>query len=195
MRSSNRPGPTDYGEHLPDELGDLGELADVEELLRAMPLRQPGHAIDARVRGLLGRESERRGRLAWLAAAAAIAIAAGVAPLVWQAVGSGQQHSVSDTVNPAATNNGGGGGRAGGTPAPLARAVYPAPRPLPGLRVERTVDRVTDEGIVGRLGDMPLQRYRRQSVEQVWVIDPQQGTRVRATVPRDEIVVVGVRPF
>ena len=117
-----------------------------------------------------------------------------VAPLAWQVVGVRASREVSGIGHPTTHVE----SRPAGPSAPVTRALYPAsppPHPLPGLRVERTVDRVTDEGIVGRLGDMPLQRYRRQSVQQVWLIDPQQGTRVGATVPRDEIVVVGVRPF
>jgi hypothetical protein len=197
MRNSNRSGPTDHGGgRLPEELADLGELADVEELLRTMPLRRPGATLDARVRATLRRDAARRGRLGWLAAAAAVAIAAGVTPLVWQAVGASGKADAPRAGSSTAIIDVPG---AQPSSAPVTRAVYPAssspPRPLPGLRVERTVDRVTDEGIVGRLGDMPLQRYRRQSVRQVWLIDPQQGTRVGATVPRDEIVVVGVRPF
>jgi hypothetical protein len=189
MRSSNRPGPADFSGRLPDELADLGELAEVEDLLRGMPLRRPDTPLDARVRALLGRRSVARARLAWLGAVAAIAIAAGVAPLVWRAVGvGGRQHVplVVDRPDPV------GGARVA---TPPTRAIYPAPRALPELRVERTVDRVTDEGIVGRIGDTPLQRYRRQSVQQVWFVDPRQGTRVAATVPRDEVVVVRVRPF
>ena len=189
MRSRNRPEPTDFSGRLPDELADLGELADVEELLRGMPLRRPGAPLDARIHAALRRGTTARARLAWLSAAAAIAIAAGVAPLAWQAIRAGGKPHVAEVGRPAVSD----GGRS--TAAPLTRAVYPAPRALPGLRVERTVDRVIDEGIVGRIGDTPLQRYRRQSVQQVWLIDPQQGTRVAATVPRDEIVVVRVRPF
>jgi hypothetical protein len=189
MRSSNRPEPADFSSRLPDDLADLGELADVEELLRGMPLRRPGAPLDARVRALLGRRSVARVRLAWLGAAAAIAIAAGVAPLVWQAAGVGGRQHVPFVVNHPDPV---GGARVA---TPLTRALYPAPRPLPELRVERTVDRVTDEGIVGRIGDTPLQRFRRQTVQQVWLVDPQRGTRVAATVPRDEVVVVRVRPF
>jgi hypothetical protein len=57
------------------------------------------------------------------------------------------------------------------------------------------VARVTDDGVVGQLGDTPLRRYRRQSVQQVWVVDPKNGPRLTTTVPREEVVVVRVRPF
>ena len=187
--SSNRPEPTDFGGRLPDELADLGELADVEQLLRGMPLRRPGAPLDARMHALLGRRTASRARLAWLGAAAVITIATGVAPLAWQAIRAGGKPHVAEVGRPAVSDGG------HSTTAPLTRAMYAAPRALPALRVERSVDRVTDEGIVGRIGDTPLQRYRRRSVQQVWMVDPQQGTRVAATVPRDEVVVVRVRPF
>jgi len=197
MTGSNDSGPIEpAGGHDPpaewndpDARGD--NLAGVEALLRAIPLRRPGPALDGRVRRALRRGPgwPAHARTPCLAAAAVLAVAAGVAPLIFRAARQ------TDTQPPLT---------GGPQPTPVVPlAIHPhtadtiraALAAGPPLRVERTVARVTDDGVVGRLDDAPLVRYRRQSVRQVWLVDPQHGPRLTTTVPREEVVVVRVRPF
>ena len=184
----------DRAEGWPAEAGEWSatEWAAVEDLLRRMPLRRPGADLDARVYATLRHPSlERFNRLrrASLGVAAALAVAAGVAPLASHLfdAGSAKVRPVAIATHPPAD------------PAPrpvqAARPATPARPVLPGLRVERTIARVTDEGIVGQLGGAPLQRYRRQSQQQVWLVDPRRGARLSASIPREEVVVVRMRPF
>lgn len=206
-QTSGRPPDDRYDWDAGNETSDLApdagewsatEWAAIEDLLRRMPLRQPGADLDARVYATLrGRSRERSRRLsmirqACLGVAAAVAVAAGVAPLatrLWEA-GSAAVKPVAIAaerpVEPTPPS---------AQPARSAAPVKVSRPALPGLRVERTVARVTDEGIVGQLGGAPLQRYRRQSQQQVWLVDPRQGARLSASVPREEVVVVRMRPF
>ena len=67
--------------------------------------------------------------------------------------------------------------------------------PSKPLGLVRTISNITDEGIIRTIQGTPVQRYRRQSVQQVLLVDPRNGTRVAFTVPREEILVVRVRAF
>jgi hypothetical protein len=185
----------------PEDPGDRSEWsatewAAIEDLLRRMPLRRPGPGLDARVYATLSHRSRdrvRRLRQACLGVAAVLAVAAGVAPLASHLF-EARRDTKGDTRGQVTTAI-----ERPTDPSPLsapsARPARPAKPALPGLRVERTVARVTDEGIVGQLAGAPLQRYRRQSQQQVWWVDPRQGARLSASVPREEVVVVRMRPF
>jgi hypothetical protein len=60
----------------------------------------------------------------------------------------------------------------------------------------RSFATVTRDGVVGTAAHgQPIERFRRQTVRQVLLVDPVRGTRVSITVPREEIYVVPVRVF
>lgn len=159
------------------------EPDDIEALLRQAALRAPGPGLDARVARVLRkswyRRMTHRARLSAVSAAA-VAIVSGSVLIV--------THFAS---RPGATSV------VAVHPAPPVSVA--APRSSAALRrpvgLVRTFSSLTDEGIIGTSDGAPVQRFRRQSVQQMILVDPTRGTRVAFTVPREEIFVVRVRPF
>jgi hypothetical protein len=53
----------------------------------------------------------------------------------------------------------------------------------------------TDEGIVDRPGQAPARRYRYRFLDETIWENPGTNTRIRSTVPREEVVLVGLDPY
>ena len=168
-----------------ERLGGIDEVLEIEALLRRMPLRRPGAALDGRVLSACRRPVVRR-RLRWAAAAALVA-AAGAAPLVTHLL---TRHDATGRTT-AAT-----GSVRDNIPSPVGvtpDVALARPRPL---RIERTLaGGFSSDGVVGVADHAPLHRYRRLSVRQMWIIDPKTGKRTAVSIPREEVVLVRVEPF
>lgn len=150
---------------LPDEF---------EAMLRATPLRPPTSRLDALVRARLSRQSTAVW-LKWAAvsAAAIIVLAITVIPAVVRHTPS---HPLSQAINHPATH-------------PVAGT------PPPPLWVESRQVRIKDDGVVGFASGVPLQRFRRQTLRQIWVIDPARSTRVSVSIPQEQVVVLPLHAF
>ena len=154
---------------------DYGELAEVESLLREMPLAGPSGRLEAKMSSALTRPgAQARLRSAWVAAAAAIALAIGTMPLLLH-------HDRAPST----------GDRVPGAVAAVGVAI-PMPRPL---RIERDAVRVADKGIVAFAGSVPVRGYRCQSLRQIWYFDPKQHKQLCVTIPADRLVLLPVRAF
>jgi hypothetical protein len=159
----------------PDEM-ELGRDADpgdaeMESLIRALPLASPSQELDLRIARTL-KASRRRWRLAPLAGlAASVALAAAIG---WKIL----PRSSSNPPTPI-------------TPAPL--PITPASFARP-LRIEQNQVRLTDRGIVGFAGATPLRGFHVHGMKQIWYVDPA-GKRVCVTVPTDRVVLVPVQTF
>jgi hypothetical protein len=172
----------------PDEEGlrGLDEVLEIESLLRRMPLRRPGAALEGRVLSACRRPVVRR-RIGWAAAAALVA-AAGAAPLVTHLLTRGD-HTGGTTATT------GGVRDKGPLPVDAPPGIPPPARPGP-VRIERTLaGGFSSDGVVGVADHAPLHRYRRVAVRQVWIIDPKTGKRMAVSIPREEVVLVRVEPF
>ena len=203
-------GDARYPADTEGRLDGIDEVLEIEALLRRMPLRRPGAALDARVlstcrnpaaRAPVARAPVARSRLRWAAAAAVVA-AAGAAPVVTHLLtrGDGPGNTAVTTRDPPAPGRHVGRAEGGGpAPEPPPSSVPPtpvAPTPQRPVRIERTLaGGFSSDGVVGVAGDAPLHRYRRRSVRQVWIVDPATGKRLAVTLPRDEVVLVRVEPF
>jgi len=137
---------------------------EIENLLRAMPLKKPSAALDARV---LGRSAR---RWWWLAPVAGGALAAAAALVLAVALPHGGQP-------PAAP------------PAPVAPAEATAQAAGPE-RLEQNWSEVSYEGLVTPDEGTPLRKFRRRTYEYVRWFDPRQGIQVETTVPREEVILV-----
>lgn len=165
--------------------------AELEAQLCRLPLRRPPDVLDARIQDVCRRRKRTSlripGMVAGLAAlAAAVTVALGLAPhLINDVVKPGTtlpQAPTSSVVPPVAVAT------------PTVRPPAPAPPAAP-LRIEQTVARVSADGVVGVSRGAPVQRYRRQTVRQVWIVDPRTRERVLVTVPREEVVLRRVEPL
>jgi hypothetical protein len=186
-------GRASGGDQLPaGEAGLRGidEVLEIESLLRRMPLRRPGAALDGRVLSACRRPVVRR--RVWWAAAAALVAAAGAGPIVAHLLTHGERPGdTSQTAGhlpPAGTARG----------AQLTAPPPPAPPPARGrpVRIERTLaGGFSSDGVVGVADHAPLHCYRRLSVRQMWIVDPKTGNRMAVSIPREEVVLVRVEPF
>ena len=171
MKPGDNRLPDQRAGSTPDET-DTHDLAEVESLLRAMPLAAPSARLEARVRRVLARPRPgERLRGACLAAAAIIAVVIGISPLL--------VHRTTDVSRPA----------------PRIVMGHGSPAVARPLRVERDAVRIADDGIVAYAGNVPLRGYRCRAVRQIWYFDARQGKRLYVTVPTDRLVLVPVRSF
>ncbi|HZL38160.1 MAG TPA: hypothetical protein VFC78_22785 [Tepidisphaeraceae bacterium] len=142
------------------------EFSEVEASLRQMALRQPTAALDDRIaRALKARSSSRSARPLLMGLAAMLAIAAGITPLM---------HPRAVPIRAA-------------TKSRIAPGVAARPIPIPNpirvsrddrrLRIEQTISRVCDGGVMTVADGLPVHCYRKRSVRNVWVLDPRSGTR------------------
>lgn len=164
----------------PDEVDPLADAADaeIEQLLRRMPLARPSRRLDERVRLAL----VPRGPAGWFAVGALSAAAAAAAVIV---VGLPLLHGGHNRVSALPTSSQG---------VPISPVVS-SNEPPARLRVESDAARVDDAGIVGRLDGVPLHGYHVRQVRQIWYYDAQRETRLSVTVPVDQVVVVPVHTF
>jgi hypothetical protein len=164
----------------PEERQDSSEaeFAEVEAMLRQVPLRRPPARLDGRIAAAC-RPFSAMQRL-WLVttAAALVAVTAGAWAVLEHA---GKQASNKPQITRIET-----GPKAGSTSAAALKPVS----------VVRTYGGIARDGVIGHLADgQPVQRIRRQTIQQILIVDPQRGTRVSISVPREDVFVVPVRTF
>lgn len=174
MKPDENPWPNRRAGPTPREPDD-GELAEIESLLRRMPLAAPSRRLDARMYSELARpRAKARLRSAWVAAAAVITLAIGTMPLLFH-----HDRAPSTGVR---------------VPGGVAAVGVTIPKPRP-LRVERDAVRVADKGIVAVAGSVPVHGYLCQSLRQIWYFDPKQHKQLCVTIPADRLVLLPVRAF
>lgn len=168
----------------PDEADPLADAAaaEIEQLLRRMPLARPSRRLDERVRLAL----VPRGPAGWFAVGALSAAAAAAAVIV---VGLPLLHGGHDRVSALSTSP------QGAPISPVVSSVVSSNELPARLRVESDAGRVDDAGIVGRVDGVPLHGYHVRRVRQIWYYDAQRDTRLSVTVPVDQVVVVPVQTF
>ncbi len=75
---------------------------------------------------------------------------------------------------------------------PTPPAVSPAASPV---WVERVTSQAFDDGLVAVTDRVPYRRVRRQTVRQIWWVDPATGTRLWAEVPSERVSVEPAETF
>jgi hypothetical protein len=169
---------------LPDDLSEeQSEVRDMESLLRGLPLREPTPHLDRQIASLTRRAKwVQFVKLVGFGIAAMVAGAIGLEPLLhnsrpFQIVST--QPNVKPLPGPAVD--------------PSRHPEFlPAPRPM---LVQHISAQVRDDGVIGLLGNTPVQRYRKHSVQQIWLLDPKTGVKTSITIPKDEVVLRKVQPF
>lgn len=178
--SYNPDAPNSENEH--NDTSELVELAVLEQSLAGLPLREPSAALDRRVFASLGAErsdefnaandnadsdafeqNDRHDPFAfprWIAGAVAVAACAALVTLTILN---------SPQINP--------------TPGRDAIEFDP-------VRIEHVYSDVEPEGMVFVDNGMPVQRYRRQTVEHVQLIDDKHNIRIELTVPQEDLIHV-----
>ena len=154
---------------------DLAEARgdqEIEAMLREIPLKEPSSLLDRRLLGT-PRASSAMAQLRAAGLGAAVAALLVLAVTVWwtraaKPLGRPPVHS------------------------PVRQASAEAKRPL---RIERSMSRVIDDGVIGSAAGVPLQQVRYRSLRQIWIVDPRRGTRLAVTVPDDRVVLIPVRTF
>jgi hypothetical protein len=163
----------------------MSEMSDIElDEVVARELRgrldpQVGRALAAFERELAAEQSRRRRWRIGAWATGSVAAAAAVA-LAWGMFG--------------------GDGRGGRTaPSPVPRVVMNVPAPTragasPVVPVLESAEwsAVIDDG-TGVVNDRPVRRLRQRMVEEVEWYDPSQRATVRTTIPRERIVLIGMK--
>jgi hypothetical protein len=147
----------------------------LENLLQAAPLRAPSPRFDARMDSVFTvAESSRRNRwrLVPLAIAAGVIVAA--APTLWL---------FRTAANPQLKI------------ARLTPASHPIESANSQLRIERDVSRVFDDGIVAVSDNSPYRQIRRQTVRDIWYVDPRTHARLLVRVPSEQVLVQKVEAF
>ena len=173
--NSNKQGPAESDDNMPAGERMPSWEADIEPSLKRLVLRSPSSQLDAKVWRNLGRSrASSRLRVACLAIAAAIAVAAGAVPLLVRYLHAIPARAVVD----------------GRPHAPAHMAAAPGP-----LRIERQIARITDNGVIGTANGVPVQLYRYRALRQVWYVDPHTGKKLQVTVPQNQWVLVPVRTF
>jgi hypothetical protein len=69
-----------------------------------------------------------------------------------------------------------------------------SPQVLQPVGLQQTFDRVQDDGVVLIDGATAYQRYRRQAVRRIVVVDPQTGEHATVSIPIQELLVRRVEP-
>ncbi|MBL7140835.1 MAG: hypothetical protein ISS74_08005 [Planctomycetes bacterium] len=156
---------------------------DIEILLGQMPLRRPPASLDARVLRRL--ERPRQVVIPWAVAASAVAAAA--VAILCAVLGGGD---APDAGAPAAP--------------PVAQAdllAEPPAVPEAGpwadeaeaavvpVHIERQWTHLAYEGVVSPEGE-PMAKFRRQVVEQLEWVDPEDGAYMEMTVPREDVFLI-----
>jgi hypothetical protein len=155
------------------------EFAEVEVMLRQVPLRRASAALDGRIAAACHRW--RTVPRLWLVAAAAalVTVTAGAWALL--------EHAAKRSSNKTQIT------RVENSPKPGSTGTTAVSKPV---SMVRTYGGIARDGIVGRLADgQPVERIRRQTVRQILILDPQRGTRLSISVPHEDVFVVPVRTF
>jgi len=160
---------------------------DIEALLKRMPLRKPPASLDARV--LWRPERPRQVVVAWAVAAGALAAAA--AAILFALVGGpAAPDAATGTATPTLAQ--------AGPPAPADVVPSPETATTPPaeadaavvpVHIERQWAHLAYEGVVAPEGQ-PLAKFRRQVVDQVEWVDPDDGAYLEMTVPREDVILI-----
>jgi len=175
-----------YSENdLPDlRIEDDPELREIEHLLRRLPVQEPSMMLDRRIESLAWRTGRVDAlRYVGLGAAAMLALVIGAAPLFRRQL----PNVVTIDTKPAPKHI----NREGAKP-PVPNK---SPNLLSSLVLEHTSSRVTDDGVVAVVDGTPVRRYRKRSVQQVWMVDPKTGSPVSVTIPRDQVVLRKIEAY
>lgn len=156
-----------------------GNLEQLEDLLRGLPLRRPSPELDRRVATVWRARSSRRTR--WTAAATVATAAAAAAGLLLMSMWEPADDRPADPGRAAAAG-------AGAQPPPPAPAAEEPPPPP--IRIEQVWTTQAAEGVVLRDGEVPMQRVHQQVVRHVRWIDEQNHVRIEWNIPSDQTVLV-----
>ena len=141
-------------------------LDNVEEMLRALPLRRPAETLDEKVL----RCRPRRSRLRWTLWAAAGAGAAAAAVLVAAAL-----HRPPPRPQ---------------APYPPAERLFAHP-----VRYEQIISDVDYGGTFEADDGTPVRAFRRMTVRKVWYVDRDSGAKMEMTIPQAEVVLVRAESY
>lgn len=174
--SYNPDTPND--ENGSNDTSELVELAVLEQSLIGLPLREPTAELDRRVFASLAAErsdefndnadsgtSDHHDRFAfprWIAGAVAVAACAALVTLTLLN---------SPQINPTTGSD----------------VIEFDP-----VRIEHVYSDIEPEGMVFVDNGMPVQRYRRQTVEHVQLIDDKHNIRIELTVPQEDLIHVPI---
>ena len=158
-----------------------GNLEQLEDLLRKLPLRRPSPELDRRVEAVWRARSSRWTR--WTVAATVATVAAAAAGLLlmltWDSAENGSADrgaaAVVDAEKPPSRQ-----------PVPLTPEVSP-PQPI---LIEKVWTTQSTAGGVVHDGDVPMQRVHQQIVRHVRWIDEQNHVSIEWTIPSDQTVLV-----
>jgi len=165
------------------------EMQEIESLLRKLPLRRPSVELDGRVMS----EITHRNYFPWrMAAAAAVVFAVGTTVILSRNV---WKPWTTLHINVARTNT----AVPRSPEVPMAMAA-PATDDASlysngAMRVQRTLAAMSNDGLVERTGDTPVQVFRCQTVKQIFFFDPEHNSRMSVTVPVERVVMIPVQSF
>lgn len=198
--------------------------AELEALLRQLPLAKPGRGLDAQISRLLAVEDSTSprlkpmklparspSRLIWpviVSAAAVIVLAFGLgwflsrSKMPETAVHPSTVHSPpvipvalpQEKTEPVELDFTARLALAAEEEQQLKLLTQPAKPPAP-VGVQQTFERVDDEGFVLVQDGAAYQRLQRRAVRRITVVDPQTGEHATVTIPIRETMVRKVEPF
>ena len=145
----------------------------LENLLRTARILAPSARLDARLESVFAGESPQRSRMRLLPLAIAAGLVIAGAPVVWVLR--------TASVPPGIVR--------------LTAASHPAASSPDEMRVEQDFSRVIDDGVVAVSDNTPYQQVRRQTVRDIWYIDPRTQSRLLVRVPIEQVLVEKVEAF
>jgi len=160
---------------------------DIESLLERMPLRKPPASLDARVLWRVRRP--RQVVIAWAVAAGALAAAA--VALFFAVRTEPRAPAGGPTAAPAVAQADVPAPTDGVSPAEAAAAlpVGGAETDVVPVQIERQWTHLAYEGVVAPEGE-PMAKFRRQVVDQLEWVDPDDGAHMEMTVPREDVILI-----
>ena len=143
------------------------ELTELEHALAGVPLRKPPASLDGKV---LSKHRRLRQAVPWALGGACAAAAVVMTVLLLEPAPDGRRP-------------------------PLAKAPAEAGPPLDPVRVEETISQVSYEGLFAADEKTPVRMFRRLMLERTWLVDQHSGYTVETTVPREQVLLIGVEVY
>jgi len=157
-----------------------GNLEQLEDLLRELPVRRPSPELDRRVEAVWRARSSRWTR--WTVAATVATVAAAAAGLLLMAMWNSTKVRLTDLGGPAIVNV---------EKPPSPQPVPPPEKSLPQpIVIEKVWTTQSTTGVVVHDGDVPMQQVHQQIVRHVRWIDEQNHVNIEWTIPSDQTVLV-----